>query len=361
MPSVSTGLGLAVVALLAAACEAEHDIACSTDADCCGLVVRVCEAQRCDVRLGYCRAVDVCDSGSFCDLDGCRSYCGQGPCSPELARFDGCHCAVVPEAEAFGGQRFQNAGGGVVDDALTGLQWSLATSVRSWTDARLDCQDNRLGLPGTGWRLPTPREALLALDLPSSRCSAWPAAFGDACPTDDWLWTAGPGAFGSHGRADHAVLSVRTGEVAADAGSQSADPLGVVEARHTTRCVRYAPDQTQVAVGAQRFIPNDAHTVLDRVTGLEWDDGPTCERCTWDEAWVRCANDDGWRLPTLKEALTWRDWRSSFGGPYTCLWTSTVAAGEPSAMRYEPDLDYWAPKGKGNECQSLCVRKAVQP
>jgi hypothetical protein len=79
---------------------------------------------------------------------------------------------------------------GTVLDNQTGLTWqqTVPPTAYSWADAKSYCSANQAGLPGSGWRLPSPGELQSIVDDSRLDPSIDPKAF-PATPSD-MFWTS---------------------------------------------------------------------------------------------------------------------------------------------------------------------------
>ncbi len=92
-------------------------------------------------------------------------------------------------AVATAGRLATQENGKIVIDRMTGLHWErgVAATGMNWSDAMSWCNVNTLGLPGSGWRLPTVGELNQLVDRQRSNPAIDPLFTGT--PADDF-WTS---------------------------------------------------------------------------------------------------------------------------------------------------------------------------
>lgn len=93
------------------------------------------------------------------------------------------------------------------------------------------------------------------------------------------------------------------------------------------------------SIAGRYVLKDDGKTVLDRLTGLRWQQGASSKGLIWSDAKAYCeANSaalpgSGWRLPTRRELMTLLDVQAQLpatapvfaGKPIDYLWTSSTA------------------------------------
>ncbi|MGQ1890239.1 Lcl C-terminal domain-containing protein [Thermophagus sp. OGC60D27] len=102
----------------------------------------------------------------------------------------------------------------------------------------------------------------------------------------------------------------------------------------------YGQDRHYQKGTSASYTDNGDGTVTDNVTGLMWQQTPSSENFTWDEAVEYCENlelggYDDWRMPTVKELFSISDFES--GWPYINMDYFDLATDEISK-----DEQYWA-------------------
>ncbi len=105
-------------------------------------------------------------------------------------------------ADAPVGRYTIQAGGtaaGTVLDTKTGLTWQQAVPTGSslWSDAGTYCASSTLGLPGSGWRLPSMKELQTIVDDSRSNPAIDPTAFPNTPVDGFWTSTTMAGPSGS--------------------------------------------------------------------------------------------------------------------------------------------------------------------
>lgn len=179
-------------------------------------------------------------------------------------------------------------GDGTLRDDFTGLVWQQQDDgiARQWDAAAAYCPS--LGLPGTGWRLPTPYELLTITN------------FGRSSPAiDTSIFTGGRAAY---------YWSGQPFRQTADAWLADFFDGGVVTAPKTTaayvRCVRDPPTGP--------VFQENIGTVSDAARGLTWQQADDGTKKTWEQALAYCEGLSlgvwsDWRLPTVKEIASLED------------------------------------------------------
>lgn len=272
-----------------------------------------CGQDGCGGSCGECEGNQTCQSGS------CRPSCWPaGPCPGGYQEYDGCRCRVVPTGakkcmtdlglvecdtipfgEAYYGQdahltfeehAFWTLGDGVVSDQNTGLVWNGSIhSEGSFEDAALACASD----PSEGssaWRLPNYLEFLSMIDF-GVACPTWHPLFGAACEGGMAFWS-------SSTVDDDNDLGTPDLPLVVDFGygflHSSRYDVG-----NKARCVR--GNEVLVPVDLGRF-SHDVSTVIDRLTGLEWQAQAEYGTSDWQSALAACnALGVGWHLPTVME------------------------------------------------------------
>ncbi|MBI5548961.1 MAG: DUF1566 domain-containing protein [Deltaproteobacteria bacterium] len=134
--------------------------------------------------------------GSVTDVDNCGSprtvscgLCAEGTCNLSgvcvAADYEWTRWRVPPDAPPASNYQIS---GGVVTDAVTGLQWqrSISTEEYLWEDAKSYCAGS--WLDGGGWRLPTVVELQSIVDFGRYDPAIDPMAFPNTPP--DSFWTS---------------------------------------------------------------------------------------------------------------------------------------------------------------------------
>jgi hypothetical protein len=179
---------------------------------------------------------------------------------------------------------FTTNGDGTVTDNVTGLIWQGTVDPGSFTQAQAATYCAGLG---GAWRLPTRIELVSLVDF----TVAYPGVMIDHThfpnTPSKTFWTSSTTA----GAPSYGWI------VGFDSGVASYD---AVEGTHGVRCVRSAPKcyptRYQVQPGA---------LVLDRATGLTWQQTVPASSYTWGAATAYCAGlGAGWRTPSLNELQT---------------------------------------------------------
>jgi hypothetical protein len=209
---------------------------------------------------------------------------------------------------------------GTVTDRVTGLTWEGAVDALNYTQeqAARRCTDK-----GVGWRLPTRLELISLLDFTAPGPSV-----------DETVFNTPLGAYWTSSSAGNAVpgsaWAVANGGLPA-----SVFPLDVMTGSALALCVSRSgttcsPIGYEAAVGV----------VLDRATGLRWQETVDAGSYSWDEADAHCAAlGTGWRVPSVKELLTIVDDSASTPAvdevefpstPSGRYWTSSTIADDAS-------------------------------
>ncbi len=102
----------------------------------------------------------------------------------------------------------------------------------------------------------------------------------------------------------------------------------------------YGQDATYLKGATMSFTDNSDGTITDDNSGLMWQQVPSSDDFSWDDAVSYCddlefAGYDDWRMPTLKELFSISDFSS--GWPYLDTGYFTLASGEITK-----DEQYWA-------------------
>ncbi|WP_433936248.1 DUF1566 domain-containing protein [Sorangium cellulosum] len=202
---------------------------------------------------------------------------------------------------------YSDVGGGVVRDNVTCLEWqqSPPSEAYTWDQAIRYCEDLTLG-GHSDWRLPTRIEMTSIVDFtrsPAIDTAAFPGARGGFHKTSsDWILTirqAGAGA----GR-DYAWAFNMSDGIVSNAYSKATAA--------SLRCVRgngegEAPSSPAVAPPDQYAVLS-AGEVMDKYTGLIWQQGYSPTTMSWADAASYCEtlglNDHAWRLPSIRELAT---------------------------------------------------------
>ncbi|MDC0681277.1 Lcl C-terminal domain-containing protein [Sorangium atrum] len=202
---------------------------------------------------------------------------------------------------------YTDVGGGVVRDNVTCLEWQEAppSEAYTWEQAIGYCDGLTLG-GFSDWRLPTRIEMTSIVDFtrsPAIDRGAFPGARGGFHKTSsDWILTirqAGAGA----GRDYAWAFNLSDGIVSNAYSKATAASL---------RCVRgngdgEAPSSPAVAPPDQYTVVSPGE-VMDRYTGLVWQQGYSPATMAWAEAEGYCAtldlNGHAWRLPSIRELAT---------------------------------------------------------
>jgi hypothetical protein len=133
------------------------------------------------------------------------------------------------------------------------------------------------------------------------------------------------------------------------------------------------PTWSQKLPAADRFeLVLGGKAVLDKETGLVWEQAPEANQAVWVSACSNCQNKEvsnrkGWRLPTVEELASLVDNGNSNpslpdGHPfsnvqYTSYWTSTTNAANPNVVRAVQFTDgFIGNLDKTNTTYFWCVR-----
>jgi Protein of unknown function (DUF1566) len=220
--------------------------------------------------------------------------------------------------------------GDVARDDVTGLHWQRSVSAQpfqTWQGALDACE--RLDLAGfRDWRLPSRIELTSILSLDYLDPAIDPVAFPDTA--GDWFWTSTPDAADER---DAWYVYFYLGYPDLE---QKLNPFSV-------RCVRSGTQSPSLP----RYAVDDA-TVLDLMTGLEWQRRATPELYTFAEARAQCdelrlAGDAPWRSPTMQELETLVDARRRSPAIDTTAFPDTPAASFWSGTPWveSPELRGW--------------------
>ena len=277
---------------------------------------------------GVC-AGTVTPVGSYCTNGSCNS----GVCTPcahglVSVSVDGMSVCAF-DYPAWGSRPigtlgvYVDNGDGTVSDSQTGLMWQKgATSTTyTWAAARDYCDGLSLGNK-SDWRLPTMAELVSIVDYGNSPAlsASW---FGAASV----VWSAIPM------QTEPTAWYVEFGDGQYCRTSQ--------ESLESVRCVRGG--MPAGAALAERFVVTDTDIVLDKATGLSWQQaspdapGGGCYGgiCKWPDAQNYCntlsLSGTGWRLPNTREladlvdrsnTVSWIDNAAFPGSPAYFFWTS---------------------------------------
>jgi len=306
-------------------------------ADCAALAVHL--ADPCTLA----GAKDVCPLGYFCVT---RGEAAGGPvCVADLDTW-GALPVTRPGSDFAASSDF-------VADARTGLYWAkAATTGLSWSQALASCPDLTAG-GWVDWRLPTRAELRSLVDFAKWTPAAampglsWPGS-------DDTYWSAVPRVLGGHAW----VVSFADGAL---------NTAGVAQL-HAARCVRSAAPVAGAGSIARFAVQDGGATVLDRLTGLRWQQGVAPATMNQSEAKSLCQGNgaglagSAWRLPTVTELSTLIDAAASnpatdavfAGAPAEWFWTAT-AAGDGEAWRVSFNYGFSTPESVGAAAQVRCV------
>lgn len=300
---------------------------CTPQGQCCHLKCSqeiVCGLDGCGGSCGTCESLETCSTGK------CDSTCWTEQCPLGCGPLTDCHCKVPPTGMAtcaiasgevecstikpgapYFGQdgHFPSGpldfsdgldGEGTVTDQNTGLVWSKASyGPMKWQDgatypAKEQCEQNKAGLPGAGWRLPNPWELMGLVDF-SKACPMWHPAFGTTCPVYAKFWST-----------EYALPS------SSSAFYVDFDKAGV--GLHSTnvenmsvRCVRGGSESK-----SKINLIDEGDTVYAQALDLRWERKPSPSSFSWEAALNHClAKGSGWRLPNVKELVSLIDYHPS--------------------------------------------------
>ena len=278
--------------------------------------------------------------GGACTTPGSKGACGDGYfCTARSAQGGGHVCAADFEtwgvlADARPASDFQDASDHV-KDTKTGFFWAKESlGPMNWTAALTACTTKAYG-GFQDWRLPT-RAVLRSLvdftkqqPAASAPTLAWPTDQGFYWSTVPWV--AGGSAWGVH----------------FEDGSSG---KGGLSSSYRVRCVR-SPSTAGLGKGGRYAVQDAGKTVLDRATGLRWQQGYSATKLNWSDAKGWCANNTpalpatGWRLPTVRELATLVDSQTQqpaidavfAGTPNEGFWSSTpwVAGGSAWGVYFD--------------------------
>jgi hypothetical protein len=239
-------------------------------------------------------------------------------------------------------------------DPKTGLMWQREVDAtrRGWQEARQYCA--QLTVHGcSGWRLPS-KDELYGLVRFSTSAGAKidPIAFPNS--PADWFWS------GSRASArDDQAWSVDF-----NAGNTY---FGDVQDKVLTRCVRF-----DASAGRPRFVTDQARVVVDRASGLTWQQPISDVRRNWMAAGDYCAQlqiggNRDWRLPTKDELYGLIDFSIKAGAkidpqafpgtPADWFWTATrVQDGDGQAWSEDFNLGNTYYGATATEIWVRCLR-----
>ncbi|MBM4395949.1 MAG: DUF1566 domain-containing protein, partial [Deltaproteobacteria bacterium] len=161
----------------------------------------VCKSGRC--RPTTCVEPDECPPG-YQLHDGCRCRVpptGVWQCRNDKGLVD---CSTIAPGDDYYGQdghfpagvlAATDLGDGTARDDLTGLVWAKeASGPFPWQDglafpAREQCEQNKAGLPGAGWKLPGVLPLMFIVDYSNTKSPMWHPVFGHEYPSP-LFWTA---------------------------------------------------------------------------------------------------------------------------------------------------------------------------
>ncbi|HOD00018.1 MAG TPA: DUF1566 domain-containing protein [Myxococcota bacterium] len=267
-----------------------------------------------------------CEDG-YCSGGSCSSDCWKGSCPAGLGPASSCRC-VVPssgsrlclseggfvdceelrpgypwsgqDAQLVSGARsFVDNGDGTVTDQVTGLEWERDAFTPLSMELAIEHCFYHFDLPGDGWRLPTIRELFSLIDFGQTTCM-WDPVFGDSCSGDRMFWSS--------------TQAYMTANVC------TLHPRGNIEAceldgLNRVRCVRGdlpPPDPVP-----DRYLAFE-QVVLDRATGLGWQNVSSFQPMEWAEGLRACQRlGTGWRLPTSDELVSIIDMTMHIGKAYS--------------------------------------------
>lgn len=202
-------------------------------------------------------------------------------------------------------EQLQDRGDGTVLAGTTQLVWQIhaASEALSWQEALTHC--DTLTLAGhADWRMPTFTELQSLVDFEASNPAIDPPF--DATPADIF-WTATTSPFFVPAKVGGAAWSIRF-----DNGVTQPEPRSN---RHRIRCVR--SDAAPVAPPSPRFVQETLGAIVDRQTGLEWDQGAAADNYTPLKAFGFCQHLNskgagGWHLSNLRELSSLIDFNHSY-------------------------------------------------
>jgi hypothetical protein len=212
----------------------------------------------------------------------------------------------LPNPEAY-----VDNGDGTVTDQVTRLVWERDVDPQGTPqpDAVARC-----AAKGGAWRLPTRLELLSLVDFSVAAPGPTINAVFENTPAAVF-WTSS-GYAGNGGDA---------WTIGFDRGYSD---YGVRNNPALTRCVR--PPPPAEPCGAQRYEARPGGLVLDRATGLLWQQTLDPEMYSWRDALARCAGlGAGWRMPSLTELQT------------IVEDTDEYPASDPAAFPGTPSVDFW--------------------
>jgi len=246
----------------------------------------------------------------------------------------------------YSGARFVDNGDGTVTDKKYGLVWSKRNfGVMEWRDAVEYCRENRAGLPGSGWHLPTIdelRQLIIGCPAtePGGRCPAREGCRsvqdcygadpkGNCAPCEEHKGPGPEGCYMDKGFDDPCNLYWSSTPPPWSSSMAFFVPFsfGVVLFADMggnffgVRCVRAGeaskeavPTETRPNVAptddsGARFVDNGDGTVTDKKYGLVWSKKNFGDM-TWENALEYCRENraglpgSGWHLPTIGELRT---------------------------------------------------------
>lgn len=230
--------------------------------------------------------------------------------------------ALAPTAYIEGGD-------GTIRDPATGLQWQKTQSATSYnaSDAQVYCDGLDLGSK-TDWRLPTAAELESLVD--------YVKASGTAINTTSFPSTA------STSTVTLTPLNGSSTQMAVQFSNGQSFQVPTSN-NQRVRCVRA---EASVPTAAQRWTKIGTLLVSDLATGLIWMRNPPTTggdgsgQFIWTGAESYCTNlshagYDDWRLPSVRELASLRDFRRS-----TAPWVDPLAFNLPAT-----GFDYWTATG----------------
>ena len=307
---------------------------------------------RCVRDTGACVTAGDCDDFNPCTTESCGAggVCGHAPVADNTicggtgaCQAGWCACpadttAVADDSDvvcAFDYPVWGNRpltpntlidnGNSTVSDSMTGLTWEKSpdSSIYTWNGARDYC--NALNLNNkTDWRMPTVAELETLVDYNVNYWSGSTVAGLNSTPV--WTALAAPGG-------KHWTTEFYWGASAVTSGWQG------------LRCVRGQPATQPYA---QRFTDKGDGTVLDKGTGLVWQQDANSPPSPLAGSVTYCTGlalaGGGWRLPNIREAasLLYRvDPASTILMDLTVFPTATAGWTWSSTPRHGSTTDAW--------------------